>query len=327
MAGPGIRAFHLAQELGKHFPTTLLSKGVAGSRGREASVLIGQPARGFHRFRRDQKIIFDLFDPVLLELRELYGARPTIRQRLHYAAESFRVRRAIATGDALLCATPRQRELYAAGADRLIEVPFGIDQMLDGRRERENLIVWGGGTWEWLDPQLAVDAVVQLNREGVDCRLRFLGRAHPNASVARADAAFDALIAGGKPWVEAGDGWVPYDQRLSWLLRAKIAMMLHRPTPEAPYSIRTRLFDALAAAVPVVATEEGFAAELVRREGLGIVVPPSDRPAVVAAVRRLLQDDEFHAGCVRNIERIRPQYAWDVVTRPLVEIIQQWKQG
>jgi glycosyltransferase involved in cell wall biosynthesis len=80
----------------------------------------------------------------------------------------------------------------------------------------------------------------------------------------------------------------------------------------------------MAAAVPVVTTEEGFAAEIVSSEGLGIVVPPSDREAVVAAVRRLLRDDEFHASCVRNIERVRPRFAWEVVARPLVEAIQQW---
>ena len=102
-------------------------------------------------------------------------------------------------------------------------------------------------------------------------------------------------------------------------------MMLHRPTPEARVSIRTRLFDAIVTATPVVATEEGFAAELVAEEGLGIVVPPSDVNAVVAAIRRLLQDDAFHAKCVSNLERIRPGFAWPVVARPLVEAVSRWQ--
>ena len=68
--------------------------------------------------------------------------------------------------------------------------------------------------------------------------------------------------------------------------------MLHRPTAEAVYSIRTRLFDAIAAGVPVITTEEGYAAELVRRERLGLVVPRLDRSAVVAAIRRLLQEED-----------------------------------
>jgi glycosyltransferase involved in cell wall biosynthesis len=101
--------------------------------------------------------------------------------------------------------------------------------------------------------------------------------------------------------------------------------MLHRRTAEAHYSIRTRLFDAIAAGVPVVATAGGFAAELVEQEGLGIVVSPGDTAAVAAAIRRLLTDDDFHTGCVENLERIRPRFAWEVVTRPLVREIMKWQ--
>ena len=347
MAGPGIRAWQLARELARHWSTTLvarregelpandlavLDRGSAEARDalREADVIIGQPARGFGRHRRGQHVVYDLFDPVLLELREMYGRFPSLRQNVHYAAEAWRVRRAVATGDLLIVATNKQRELYPGGASATIEVPFGIDpgDLMPGDRPRSNLIVWGGGTWEWLDPNLAVDAVIRLNRDGVACRLLFLGRSRPNRSLAdrrRVDR-FDLMVGRGAPWVEANAGWTPYAERLSWLRPAKIAMMLHRPTTEAAYSIRTRIFDAIAGAVPVITTDGGFAAELVAAEGLGLIVPPSDAVAVSDAVRRLLEDDDFHAACVRNLERIRPRFAWEVVTAPLVGAIQQWEK-
>jgi glycosyltransferase involved in cell wall biosynthesis len=75
-----------------------------------------------------------------------------------------------------------------------------------------------------------------------------------------------------------------------------------------------------------VATERGFAADLVAREGLGIVVPPSDVEAVAQAVRRLLTDDAFHMTCVDNLVRIRPRFAWEVVTRPLVDAVSEWQK-
>jgi glycosyltransferase involved in cell wall biosynthesis len=329
MAGPGIRAFHFAEELGKHFPTTLISRARWGSRDarkamRDAAVLIGQPARGFHRMKVGQRVVYDLFDPILLELREMYGRRPSWRQRLHFAAEQMRLRRALSQGNLFIVATPNQRELYAGKP--MIEVPFGCE-VDDVREKRENLIVWGGGTWEWLDPRTAVDAVVRVNREGVPCRMLFLGRSRPNPALAdrRRESRFDELITAGQPYVTANAEWVPYRERFSWLRRSKVAMMLHRPTAEARYSIRTRLFDAIGAATPVIATEEGFAAELVAREGLGIVVPPGDVGAVATAIKKLLEDDVFHASCVSNLERIRPRFAWPVVTGPLVEAVSRWQ--
>ncbi|HYU23680.1 MAG TPA: glycosyltransferase [Thermoanaerobaculia bacterium] len=344
MAGPGIRAWHFADELSKHFdvalvarlegkpparvPFPLLARGSSEAKRalHDADVLLGQPARGFRRLRKTQRIVYDLFDPVLLELREMYGRSPSLRQRVHLAAEKSRLKTALKEGDLLLVAAPKQRELYKKR--NVLEVPFGAEAAPESREPRaESLVIWGGGIWEWLDPKTAVEATVKLNRDGVPCRLLFLGRSRPNRSMVdrRREDRFDRLVASGDPFVQANDEWVPYRERLSWLHRAKIAIMLHRPTAEAEYSIRTRLFDAIAAAVPVITTEEGFAAELVRAEGLGVVVPPGDVEAVTEAMRKLLRDDDFHARCVTNLARIRPRFAWDVVTQPLIDAIQRWK--
>jgi glycosyltransferase involved in cell wall biosynthesis len=349
MAGPGIRAYHFAEELAKHFDTTLVAKKEANGldatfpiveRSAEAfadaDVIISQSARDLRHVGKHQRYVADLFDPQVLELRELYGNRPSARQRVHLAAEWWRLTRALRRADLLIAATKQQRTFYEklkTTDTEWIEIPFGVEQ----GKPKENsvlspqssaLVVWGGGTWEWLDPAIAVDAIVRLNREGVDAHLLFLGRSRPNRDLIdrRREDRFDALLARGGKYVSANDNWVPYRERLSWLRRGKAAIMLHRPTAEAACSIRTRLFDAIAAAIPVIATKEGYAAELVERESLGIVVPPSDAGAVAAAVRRLLQDDEFHAECVRNLERIRPRFAWDVVTRPLVEAVGRWQK-
>ena len=307
MAGPGIRAWHLAEELRKHFPTTLIAKGSPSDGLREASVIIGQPARGLRRRRRGQRIVFDLFDPVLLELREMYGTNPNARQRVHVLAEWWRLRRALTTGDLFLCATPQQRELYPAVAERIVEVPFGAEQNAPHAAVRDNVIVWGGGLWPWLDPETATAAVAKVNAEGVSAVLLFLGRNRPGGAVI--------------------SDWVPYAERLDPIAKCKVAIMLHHDTPEARYSIRTRFFDALAASVPVVATAGGFVADLVEKETLGIVVPPGDVDAVAAAIRTLITDDAFHARCVSNLERVRPRFSWDIVTRPLVEVLERWKRS
>ncbi|HUP61226.1 MAG TPA: glycosyltransferase [Thermoanaerobaculia bacterium] len=374
MAGPGIRAWHLARELAKHVPVTLVAKtephvipsvseGPVRAGGtthapprppgpsltlgmtcvehgsdaarqvlRDAAVLIGQPARGFRKRRAAQRIVYDLFDPTVLELRELYGSHPSIRQRVHLAAEWWRLSEALLRADLLMCAARRQREFYErlqSGEAPWIEVPFGIDleEVRACEKPRDNVVVWGGGLWEWLDPALAVDAIVHLNAEGVRAKLLFLGRARPNRNLVdrRREDRFDDLLARGGEHVSANENWVPYRERLAWIRAGKVAIMLHRRTAEAEYSIRTRLFDAIAAATPIVATEGGFAAELVAREGLGIVVPPEDRGTVVEALRKLLTDDDFHSRCVQRLETLRPAFSWDIVAQPLVAEILKWR--
>src|SRR3954468_1395432 len=160
MAGPGIRAWHFAGELAKHFATTLVcqregelpaeSDFRVAERGsaealvamRAASVVIGQPARGFGRQRRGQRIVYDLFDPVLLELREMYGRKPSMRQRIHLEAERWRIRRALSDGDLLMVAFAKQRELYRGARAAFIEVPFGVDQQSTNNDERQDLVIW-----------------------------------------------------------------------------------------------------------------------------------------------------------------------------------------
>ncbi|HYI11306.1 MAG TPA: glycosyltransferase [Thermoanaerobaculia bacterium] len=348
MAGPGIRAWHLAEELGKHFQTTLIAKregnapegltliphGSAEARKalKQADVLVGQPARGFGKRRHGQKIVYDLFDPTVLELRELYGSRPSLRQRIHLAAEWWRLSEALMRADLLMCAARKQREFYGklqSSDTGWIEVPFGIDpaEIKKCEKSKDNIVIWGGGLWEWLDPATAVDAVNQVNAEGVKARLLFLGRTRPNRTLIdrRRDDRFEELLLRGGPNVSANDQWVPYRERLAWLRAGKIAIMLHRRTAEADYSIRTRLFDAIAAGIPVIATAGGFAAELVEQENLGYVVRPGDVDGVAEAIRRLLTDDGIHSTCVESLERLRPRFSWEVVTRPLVSAIMQWQ--
>jgi glycosyltransferase involved in cell wall biosynthesis len=362
MAGPGIRAYHLACELAKHFPTTLIAefedfaltseaftaiqRHTAEARWAllEASVIVGQPARELLALPRGpRRFVYDLFDPTVLELRELYGAKPSLRQSVHYNREWGRLRMALQYGDLLISATRRQRDFYtgifcgfAGGSEqwlrRWVEIPFGIeetppDEGLAPIDRSRAWIIWGGGTWEWLDPLTAVQAVRKLNARGLDCRLLFMGGERPNRSV-RGVGQTPGLQ---KAISEAGDAvvrnteWVPYAERGRWLRAGRMAVMLHRPTLEAEFSIRTRLFDAIWAGLPVVATEGGFAADLVRQEECGVIVQGEDVESVASGMERLLTDDVFHAGAVSNLERLRPRFHWSNVTRPLVEAISRWE--
>lgn len=341
MAGPGMRALNLARELSQRFDVALvaafdepldeafacapLASAAAARLLERADWLIGQPTRQLFALRRSRhKVAFDLFDPLVLELDQLYGSRPPLRQRLHQFMEWRRLRRALRTGDVLIAATPQQEQFYrgvATPRGRFVIVPFGADIAPAASQPKEEppMILWSGGIWAWLDPLLAIEAVEEVNRRGVECRLVFFGGARPASG--RHHAAFREAVkqaAARSEFVLWHDRWVPFAKRWEWLHRARVAIMLHRRTPEAEVSIRTRMFDAMAAGIPVVATDGGFAAELVRTRNLGVVVEPESRDSVVQAVIRLLSDDGFYRSSVQEMGKAAEEFRWQKVVEPLI---------
>ena len=348
MVGPGIRAFHFATELARHFDVVLVAQlqgleaqgfetaawGSAAARAamRSSDVLIGQPRREVLSARHP-RAIYDLFDPTVLELEELVRRDPTFRLRVHRQLEWGRLAVALRTGWRCIAATPRQRDFYLGvhasrtgdiqrWPDRWLEIPFGAESEPSSGEPAipagAPVAAWGGGTWEWLDPQLAVHAVEKLNAEGVAVRLLFLGTGHPNSLV---DGKVGLPIKGDESFILRNDEWVPYRERGRWLSGCRLSIMLHGVTAESDLSIRTRLFDAIAFGIPVVATRGGWAADLVEAERLGVVVEPESLESVAAAIRRLVEDDAFHAACVKNLEGLRARFAWSEVVRPLVRAI------
>ncbi|HUP65985.1 MAG TPA: glycosyltransferase [Thermoanaerobaculia bacterium] len=350
MAGPGIRAWHFARELARHHDLALVARfreaaddsfahiewGTSEARRamKDAAVLIAQPTREALSLNH-ARAIYDLFDPIVLELDELVRRRKSVRLRVKRSIEWGRLGLALTRGWRLIHATPRQRDFYLGvhasrnglleGWDsRWIEIPFGIDAVTE-RVETAILpgppvIVWGGGLWDWLDPDLAIASIERANAEGTPARLLFLGARHPNEEVER-----EVGIPPGAsmPLVIRNGQWIPFHERQRWLEGCRASIMLHHETPEAEMAIRTRLFDSMAFGLPAIASRGGWAATLVEEEGLGIVVETESVESVTAAIRKLVEDDAFHASCVMNLERVRLRFAWRSVVQPLLAAIDE----
>jgi len=113
--------------------------------------------------------------------------------------------------------------------------------------------------------------------------------------------------------------WVPYAERQNWLLDANCGVSTHFEHVETTFAFRTRILDYLWAGLPIVTTDGDTFAELVRAEGLGVVVPAEDPVALADALVRVLYDAEFAASCVERIAVVRERFTWDATLAPLVE--------
>ena len=253
------------------------------------------------------------------------------------------------SGDFFLCASERQRDFWlgslaslgrlnpATYADdptlrRLIDVvPFGLDpappggergmlrRAFPGIGERDPVVIWGGGVYNWFDPLSLLVAVDELRVSRPDIRLVLLGMRNPNpdipemrvASQLRAESDRRGLTG---THVFFNEGWVPYDQRAAYLADADVAASTHLAHVETHFSFRTRVLDYLWAGLPMVLTGGDTLSDGIQEAGLGITVGPADPAAIAAAIDRLLADPPDR----RAVREYGARFSWDRVAAPLL---------
>ena len=369
MSGPGIRYYHFAQELARSFEVTLVARfddgvDVQGVTRRhplppadltklacEHDVVVAQylPAAVMRRLARsDTRVIYDLYVPIVPEgLGWLDGlAHPASENVLGWRLSDVHQRLALATGDAFICASERQRDYYLgvlAAIGRLDRarfahdpdlrdfvdvVPFGLPAddpptdvaRIDGVVPGDHVLLWAGGIWNWLDPLTPIRAVARMQRP--DVKLVFLGRKHPDLSsmamAERAETLARELGVLGET-VLFHDGWIPYRERGRYLRAASAGVSAHFNSVETRFAFRTRLLDYFWAGLPTVTTEGDVLAELVEQEELGQTVPPGDVDAWVGAVEAVLGPEE-RAQIEERLVPVRERFAWPRVVEPLARL-------
>lgn len=81
------------------------------------------------------------------------------------------------------------------------------------------------------------------------------------------------------------------------------------------------LLEALAAGVPVVASAAGGIVDIVEHESTGLLVPPGDVDALVAAVERVRAHPQAAAQWVaQGQQRVRERFAWPAIVNRLVTL-------
>jgi len=316
----------------------------------EHDVIVAQllPPRLLTRVARlPARLAVDLYNPTIVEAAEAGRHQPPARARRMRAVVERAAAAHLAAADFVLCASERQRDLWLGGmglrglleddllrADPAVRgflavVPFGVPaepprptgalrRAFPSIGERDRVLLWGGGIWDWLDAETAIHATALLADREPPVHLVFPGVRRPaleardeHGATARALRLADELGLAGRR-VHAHDGWVPYEERGGWLLEADVGVTAHPDTLEARFAFRTRVLDYVWAGLPVVATEGDVLADLVAARGAGRTVAPDDPRAFADACAAALDDPPPPAALAAELR-------WDRVAAPLVE--------
>ena len=189
----------------------------------------------------------------------------------------------------------------------------------------DELVLWGGGIYDWLDPITLIRAIGRLSRRHPKVRLYFMGGVqHPNPAVPRMAVARTAKHIAAEMSLLAStffstSSWVEYADRQNYLLEADIGAVCHFANAESRFAFRTRALDYLWAGLPIVSTEGDYFSELVNKEVLGITVPAEEPTALANALAELLENQPMAQTCRERARVVREQFRWANVLLPLVE--------
>lgn len=302
-------------------------------------------------------IVADIYDPMHLETLEQGKDLPAEDREALILQTTEVLNVQLERADFMLCASEKQRDFWLGQLGALCRInphtydadpslrnlidiaPFGIsDTPADQTRRAikgtvpgigldDEVIIWGGGVYNWFDPLTLIRAVALLVKKHPKLRLYFLGVKHPNPLVPAMRVATETMLLSSElgltdEHVFFNTEWVEYDDRVNYLLDADLGVSTHFEHVETAFSFRTRILDYLWAGLPIVATEGDTFASIIRDNQLGTAVPPEDVEALADAIENVLYSGDRDQ-LSENSRRYGESMTWSHTLRPLLDFCQE----
>ncbi len=165
-----------------------------------------------------------------------------------------------------------------------------------------------------------VDAMAQVG-DSSTMRLRFGGRFSPPSLVGHA-----SCRAG---WERVDFlGWLDRDQVVAELAIAHFGLVVLHPTTNYIDAYPVKLFEYMAAGIPVIASDFPLWRDIVASADCGLLVDPLDPRAIADAMQKIAGDDDAAAAMgMRGREAVETRYNWTNEGIKLVETFKRWGVG
>jgi glycosyltransferase involved in cell wall biosynthesis len=304
-------------------------------------------------------VVFDIYAPVPVEnlaVKVFSGKKITEEDDFAFMKQLQDYRKFLQNGDAFLYSNQRQLDYwigYAFGADQVspstfikrniynqfLLAPMGIDSaqplkktktLYKGKTKGINpddiLMVWNGGIYDWYDGVTLIDAMEIVAKHNPKIKMIFPGIHHPNSTMRQWQETVDTVHRAEQKGLDGKnvfffENWVPYYDRVNFLLEADIAIYTHKPSIEMEFSHRTRVIDShIFGILPTIATEGDYFSDLLEPTGMGKAVPAYNAKALADAIVELAKPDNLKTAKA-NVKRIRPDYDWHKTLEPLTNYL------
>ena len=115
-------------------------------------------------------------------------------------------------------------------------------------------------------------------------------------------------------------GWIPYEQVIEKESEADILFYFFNPESlSGRYASPNKLFQAMMGSKPIIVSDGGWMAEVVRKENCGLVVPFGDVAAITEAIVKLKTNPDLRHALGQNGRRAYEQrYNWGIMSDRLL---------
>lgn len=112
---------------------------------------------------------------------------------------------------------------------------------------------------------------------------------------------------------------VPYELLLSITATADVGLtMLEDICLNHRFALPNKLFEYLMAGVPVIGSDLPEISAVIKTFGVGITVDPDDRPALVAALKRVVEHDYEREEWAERTSHVFERYDWESAARNMI---------
>ncbi|SDC53735.1 Glycosyltransferase involved in cell wall bisynthesis [Melghirimyces thermohalophilus] len=120
-------------------------------------------------------------------------------------------------------------------------------------------------------------------------------------------------------------GSIPFEEVQKWLSVGKVGLVCLHPVENYRESLPIKMFEYMAAGLPVVATDFPLWREIVEGSGAGVTVDPLSPQAIAREVTRILREDTVRQRMGEKGKAAhRDIYNWQVEEKKLIQLYQQF---
>lgn len=241
-------------------------------------------------------------------------ARRVLRPKRHW---DERLAAALRSADHALAVVPEARDRYldVGGASERVSVVSNtvdvewFDDCVDRfpAPETEGFVLTYTGTLsgEHRGVDTAIRALAILRRSVPDATLRVVG----GRSKVKGRLEELATALGVSDAIEF-TGWVDEAAIPGHIAAADVGLVPHRATAHTNTTVPHKLFQYMAGAIPVLATETTAVARVVRDANAGVVVPPEDPDSLARAALALKDEETARRFGEKAREAVETTYGW-----------------